>query len=105
MAGYLDEPRTIVQKALSELEEELGITGTNVRDYRLGTPYEFEDADARKSWIVHPVLVRLAELPRISLDWEHTEFRWITPDAIGEYETVPMLERSLEAVMPLTTDH
>jgi len=98
VAGYLDEPKTVQRKALAELEEELKISEPAIQDFRAGTPYEFEDPDARKTWIVHPVLVRLAEPPRILLDWEHTEFKWILPSTIGKYETVPMLERSLKAV-------
>lgn len=99
VTGYLDEPTTVREKALTELTEELEITEHAIRDCRVGTPYEFKDPDSQKSWIVHPVLVRLAEPPRILLDWEHTDFQWIAPDTIGKYDTVPMLEKSLKSVM------
>jgi 8-oxo-dGTP diphosphatase len=99
VTGYLDEPKTVRQKALTELEEELKIAEYATLDYRSGTPYEFEDPGSGKIWIVHPVRVRLAEPPRIVLDWEHTDFQWIAPETIGKYETVPMLERSLKTVM------
>lgn len=98
VAGYLDEPKTVREKALIELEEELHVTEKEIVAFRSGTAYEFEDTDSHRTWIVHPVLVRLAERPVISLDWEHTECRWIEPGAIGEYDTVPMLERSLRGV-------
>jgi len=99
VAGYLDELKTVRQKALCELEEELNVPDQAVADFSQGTAYEFDDADSGKTWIVHPVLVRLVQQPLVSLDWEHTEFKWIDPSKIGDYDTVPMLERSLRAAM------
>jgi len=98
VAGYLDEPKTIRQKAIGELEEELGIQHHNISRITLGLSYEFFDPGANKSWLVHPVLVELKKRPQIKLDWEHTEFKWISPHEIGLYDTVPRLEESLKRV-------
>ena len=98
VAGYLDEPKTIRQKALLEVKEELGITQRFVARVLLGEPYEFYDPEAQRSWIVHPVLLDLKRRPKINLDWEHTDMEWISPDEIPSYDTVPRLEESFTRV-------
>jgi hypothetical protein len=34
----------------------------------------------------------------IRIDWEHDEARWINPDEIQSYDTVPKLKETLESV-------
>jgi len=99
VAGYLDEPKPIRQKALEELEEELDIHSKDVARFTAGEPYEFFDDGVTKSWIVHPVLVELKKNPVVTLDWEHTEFKWISPNEVSGYDTVPKLDESLKRVL------
>ena len=99
VAGYIDEPKPIRQKALEELEEELDIHSEVVSGFTAGEPYEFFDEGAKKSWIVHPVLVELKNKPVMTLDWEHTEFKWISPNEVSGYDTVPKLDESLKRVL------
>ena len=99
VAGYIDEPKPIRQKALEELEEELDIHSEDVSGFTAGEPYEFFDEGAKKSWIVHPVLVELKNKPVVTLDWEHTEFKWISPNEVSGYDTVPKLDESLKRVL------
>ncbi|HEX9879600.1 MAG TPA: NUDIX domain-containing protein [Candidatus Binatia bacterium] len=99
VAGYLDEPVSIRAKALKELEEELEIPPSEVVRVRTAPPYEFFDPEAKKSWLVHPVLVEVRRKPEIKLDWEHTEWRWILPHEMARYDTVPKLEESLRRVI------
>jgi 8-oxo-dGTP pyrophosphatase MutT (NUDIX family) len=99
VAGYIDEPKPVRAKALEELHEELGISEADVSSVVIGRSYEFFDPEARKTWIVHPVLVQVNRQPQIQLDWEHTEFNWIFPGEISSYETVPKLAESLSRVL------
>ena len=96
VAGYLDELRPIREKILEEVKEELGISEDNISQIRIGKPYQFTDTKANKTWIVHPVLTELKNKPEIKLDWEHTEYKWIKPEELKEFETVPNLDKSLE---------
>jgi 8-oxo-dGTP pyrophosphatase MutT (NUDIX family) len=99
VAGYIDEPKPVREKALEELKEELGVRAEQVSDLRLGAPFEFTDLASRKSWIVYPVLAELKEKPQVRLDWEHVEFRWVLPEEIRNYATVPRLDESLRRVL------
>jgi len=99
VAGYIDELKPIREKALEELSEEIGVSEKDVRQFKMGRPYDFFDPDSKKTWLVHPVLVELKGTRKITLDWEHTEFKWITPDELTTYDTVPKLAKSLKRVL------
>lgn len=99
VAGYLDEPKSIHEKALEEIEEELGVLRENVLRIILGTPYEYFDENIQKTWFIHPVLAELKLKPEIKLDWEHTDFKWIDPKEITKYDLVSNLGESLNRVL------
>ncbi len=99
VAGYIDEPKPLRQKALEELREELNIHEQDVSSFSAGDPYEFTDEETNKHWLVHPVLVQLRRKPSVTLDWEHTEYKWILPIEVGQHDTVPKLEESLHRVL------
>lgn len=99
VAGYLDELKPIHEKILKELNKELGIGKNAISSIHLGRPYEFADRDINKTWLVHPVLVELKERPEIKLDWEHTEFKWIEPEELKNFDVVPKLEESLKRAL------
>jgi isopentenyldiphosphate isomerase len=71
VAGYLDEPKTIREKALEK----------------------------HKTWITCPVLIELKNKPEIKLDWEHTEYKWINPEELISFDIVPKLDKSLRRVL------
>lgn len=99
VTGYLDELKTICEKALEELQEELGLSRKDILQIKLGTSYEFFDPRVKKTWLVHPVLVELKQKPDIKLDWENTEYKWIYPKDLLRFDIVPLLEESLRRVI------
>ena len=96
VAGYLDELKPIREKILEEIQEEIGLTEDNITTINIGRPYQFTDNELNKTWIRHPILVELKNKPIIKLDWEHTECKWIKPEELKEFDTVPKLTKSLE---------
>jgi 8-oxo-dGTP diphosphatase len=95
VSGYLDEPRPLLEKIHEELQEELGITTDIIESYHIGESFSFKDPTIKKTWIVHPAMVTLNRLPQIVLDWEHTDYIWIDPQDMTQYDTVPNLHLSL----------
>jgi 8-oxo-dGTP diphosphatase len=100
VSGYIEETDPLSQ-AYTEVEEETGLVKDDVRLLSTGDPLEVVDAEADRRWIVHPFLFEVRELARIRADWEHTETRWIRPEEILQYETVPQLAEALMRVYPL----
>lgn len=98
VAGYLDELKPIREKVLEELREEVGISEKEILSIHFGRPFKVIDKSIDKTWFTHPVLVELKEKPRIRLDWEHTEYRWIKPEEIKNFDTVPNLVKGFERV-------
>lgn len=89
VGGYLDDPgRSAADKALVELEEEVGIPRSSVDRVTAGEPFEEFDPDVAKTWRIHPVLVDVRGDPLIRLDWEHTEYRWVRPEDVASYHTI-----------------
>jgi 8-oxo-dGTP diphosphatase len=101
VSGYVEETDALTQ-AYTEIEEETGLTRKGVQLLRVGDPLEVVDAEADRRWIVHPFLFEVEEPDRIRTDWEHTETRWIRPEDIFQYETVPQLAETLMRVYPLS---
>ena len=96
VAGYLDETKPIKKKVLEEIKEELEVAEDNILSVHIRKPFKFTDKIIKKTWIVHPILVKLRNKPDIKLDWEHTEYKWIKPEELEKFDTVPHLTRGLE---------
>ena len=43
----------------------------------------------RYDWEVFPFLFETRKKDKIHIDWEHSEYRWITPSEIRRIDTVP----------------
>lgn len=99
VAGYLDEFVSVQEKTYRELQEELGITVDLIKQIKQGEPYEFNDKNINKTWIIFPVLAELNREPVIKLDWEHIEYQWIDPTDLKKFDIVPNLEKSLIRVL------
>jgi 8-oxo-dGTP diphosphatase len=94
VAGYLDEPKPIREKIMEEVKEETGLDESVIKSIHTGEPYEFTDNRINKTWLIHPALVELNAKAEIKLDWEHTEYRWMRPEELEEYNVVPNLGKS-----------
>tara|TARA_Y100000310_G_scaffold72523_1_gene68576 strand:- start:165 stop:653 length:489 start_codon:yes stop_codon:yes gene_type:complete len=99
VGGYLDDFQPLKDKVLEEIHEELNIQENIIKNIIFGEIHEFHDPDINKTWIIQPILVELKENPKIKLDWEHTDYKWINPNNIETYDIVPKLAKSLSLVL------
>jgi 8-oxo-dGTP pyrophosphatase MutT (NUDIX family) len=101
VSGYLEgEPSTAEAQARREVQEETSLSAADVELLRAGEPFTFEDAELDTRWTVHPFLFRVREGASVAIDWEHTEGRWVRPNALSRYRTVPRLKEVLARVYP-----
>jgi len=96
VSGYIEQSAD--EQALVEIEEETGLSRKEVKLMAKGKPLVAEDEKLGVRWVVHPYLFHIADRSKISIDWEHGEARWIKPEEIGKYETVPNLKETLARV-------
>jgi 8-oxo-dGTP pyrophosphatase MutT (NUDIX family) len=99
--GYIDRLVPLQVIVLNELREELGISDTDVVRVAVADSYESEDRQAEVKWVVFPVLVELSRVPEISLDWEHTQYSWIKPGEIHNFDILPGQDRVLRLALDL----
>ena len=90
ISGYI-ENESPLERALKEIKEETGLTNESVTLAEVGQPIgAVEPGTPSVLWIVHPFLFKSNTL-LINMDWEHEEYKWISPKDIIKYKTVPKL--------------
>src|SRR4051794_14525733 len=87
VSGYLDDDRSVEDKARQEILEEVGITADRVVSTQRGTVLLQELPDHGKSWLVVPVLVHVRGR-QYRLDWESKAAGWFT---MSEALALPLL--------------
>ena len=97
VSGYIET--TADEQALVEIEEETSLGEEDLKLIKRGKPLPIEDEKLGVKWVVHPYLFHIKDRGKIKIDWEHKETRWIDPEDIGNYQTVPMLKETLDRVL------
>ncbi|MFQ6060362.1 MAG: NUDIX domain-containing protein [Thermoplasmata archaeon] len=94
VSGYLERDEEPRERAEKEIEEEVGMRKLKL----LAVGQRVVSRNKNRFWIVHPFLFH-ASSGEVKLDWEHTEYKWVYPQEIGEFETVPRLSKTFQAVV------
>ena len=97
VSGYLEGSEDPLQRAQIEIQEELGLSPEYIDLVRAGEVLRAYDEQTKTVWIVHPFLFETRS-NTIMLDWENAECRWIHPNELRSYETVPKLEETFDRV-------
>jgi 8-oxo-dGTP diphosphatase len=95
VAGYVEELENPYDTAIKEIRQEAGIDLDALELVRKGNPIEFSDTyeDRRYNWIVYPFLFHIKSKELVRIDWEHEEYRWISPSEVKKLNTVPGLDK------------
>ncbi len=75
VTGYFDRLVPVEEIAFNELVEETGISLSSVSSVKLGDRVKFWGMDC--FWVTFPVLFGFNDRPEVSLNWEHTDYKWI----------------------------
>ena len=91
VAGYVEPHEDPYETALKEIKEETGIPAAHVQFVKQGDPVQITDHHEGQTytWIIHPFVFHVTKKEGLRLDWEHTAFKWIPPQDIIKYDTVP----------------
>lgn len=95
ISGFLDDKKNLREKVKEELREELGIPASAIISIRLGEIFNQEAPRYKKTWIVHPVLVKI-KTNKVKLDWEAEEYRWVKPKEAGKFKLLPGFDMVLK---------
>jgi len=97
VSGYIEQG--VDEQALVEIEEETSLHREDISLIKKGKPLVVNDEKLGTKWVVHPYLFHINDRDKIKIDWEHQESKWIKPEDLGNYPTVPMLKETLDRVL------
>ena len=99
VSGIIEGDEEPLKRAKIEIFEELGITEDKIKflksslEMKINSP-QYENHE----WEIFPFLFEVKK-PIIKLNWENSEYRWITKNEIKNYETVPSIEKVLFSLL------
>jgi isopentenyldiphosphate isomerase len=95
ITGYLDGDISIEDKALEQVNTELGLRREDILSMQRGKTVVLEAPEYHKTWLTIPVLVT-AKIEDFHLDWSSKKARWCSPKEIGEFRLVPHFDKIIE---------
>lgn len=95
VSGIIEKNEEPLSRAKIEIFEEIGITENTIKlvkaahEMRVSSP-QYQNHE----WEIFPFLFEV-EKPEIKLNWENSEYAWISIDELSNYQTVPSLDKVL----------
>ena len=99
ISGIIENNESPLERTKIEIFEELGIEASQIKllkesaKMRIISP-QYENHE----WEVYPFLFSV-ENPKIKLNWENSDYKWVRVEEISNYETVPSLEKVLSNLL------
>ena len=99
ISGIIENNESPLERTKIEIFEELGIDASQIKllkesvKMRIMSP-QYENHE----WEVYPFLFSV-ENPKIKLNWENSEYKWVKVEEISNYETVPSLDKVLSNLL------
>ena len=98
VSGIIEGSEEPSQRAKIEIFEETGIIENNIVLAKTANQMQVSSQYSNHGWIIHPFLFTVKE-SKIKLNWENSEYRWIGPDEMSNYKTVPSLDKVLARLL------
>jgi 8-oxo-dGTP pyrophosphatase MutT (NUDIX family) len=100
VSGIIEKNDTTpLARAKIEILEETGINETQIELLKVTQQIKISSTQYKNhEWNIFPFLFTTKNL-EIKLNWENSEFKWIEPNEIKNYETVPELEKILFSLL------
>ena len=99
ISGIIENNETPLARAKIEIFEEAGIHDVQIELLKAIQQIKISSAQYKNhEWNIFPFLFK-AKNPEIKLNWENSEFKWIEPNEIKNYKTVPDLEKILFSLL------
>ena len=95
ISGSLDSDKTSDEQAIVEIEEETGLSREHIKLIKKGKPLLLDDENLNLRKVIFPYLFHIEARNKIKLNWEHNRLKWIKPEDIDKYDTMPKLKETL----------
>lgn len=99
VSGVIEGNEEPLKRAKKEIFEETTIREDQISLVRTAKEIPVQSIQySNHEWIVFPFLFSTRE-PKIRLNWENSEYRWISANEISNYQTVPSLDKVLASLL------
>ena len=98
VSGIIEGNEEPLQRAKIEVFEETGILENKIVLSKAASEMQVSSQYSNHGWIIHPFLFTVKE-SQIKLNWENSEYKWISPDEMSNYKTVPSLDKVLARLL------
>lgn len=95
VSGIIENNENPIDRAKIEIFEEIGIREKEIRLLKKLEKMKISSQQYKNhEWEIFPFLFETKN-DNIKLNWENSEFEWIQPKELKNYQTVPSLEKIL----------
>ena len=99
ISGIIEGEEEPLERAKTEIFEEVGLTEEFIVLLKAAPQMEISSPQYRNhQWVVYPFLFSVKG-PKLKLNWEHSEYRWVYTSEISKYQTVPTLDKVLASLL------
>jgi 8-oxo-dGTP pyrophosphatase MutT (NUDIX family) len=95
ISGIIENNEDPLTRAKIEIFEEVGITEDKINLIKATEEMRIDSPQYKNhEWEIFPFLFE-ATNPKITLNWENSDFKWINIEELENYETVPSIQKVL----------
>lgn len=99
ISGLIEGNEEPLYRAKKEIHEETNITESQITLIRTAPQIRIDSPQYENhEWLIFPFLFSVKE-PKIKLNWENSDYKWITPADLAKFQTVPSLEKVLASLL------
>ena len=99
ISGIIENDEDPLTRAKIEIFEEVGIKENEIKLLKIGNEIDIISPQYKNhQWHVFPFLFETYNL-EIKINWENSDFKWIDPVKLKEFDIVPSLEKVLLSLL------
>jgi len=99
ISGIIENDEEPLTRAKIEIFEEVGIKENEIKLLKIGNEIDIISPQYKNhQWHVFPFLFETYNL-EIKINWENSDFKWIDPVKLKEFDIVPSLEKVLLSLL------
>ncbi len=96
VSGYIEPNDEPLSRSLIEIEEETGLKKEHLKLLKQGNFIYTRDHETL--WKIYTFLWEI-DTDTIKIDWEHTEYKWISVSELDLFDTVPKLKEVIQSLL------
>jgi 8-oxo-dGTP pyrophosphatase MutT (NUDIX family) len=99
ISGIIEKNEEPLERAKKEIFEEVSISENQITLIKSAQQMRVDSPQyANHEWLIFPFLFSV-KYPLIKLNWENSDYRWINPSDLKDFQIVPSLDKVLSGLL------